>query len=160
MDDDYRAIANIVASFAAHMDAREFESVADLMSDMTYRSPGIDYEVSGRADLAAFYERVTTEMNVRWAGDAEDGATVGHKHVFTNLFVEFDEDGTTATCRYYGTVFAYSDRKPLQPRWSGRYTDRFERRDGRWRIVDRLQVTDYPRGYRPADSARPGATTP
>lgn len=151
MDDDYRAIANIVASFAVHIDAHDFDAVAGLMSDMTYRSPGIDYEVKGKDDLAAFYERVVTEMNERWAGDREDGATVGHKHVFTNLLVEFDEDRSAATCRYYGTVFAFSDRKPLQPRWSGRYTDRFERRNGVWRIVERLQVTDYPRGYRPAD---------
>jgi hypothetical protein len=155
MDDDYRAIANIVASFAEHMDTHDFESVATLMSDMTYRSPGIDYQVRGQADLARFYERVVTEMNERWAGNPEDGATVGHKHVFTNLHVEFDEDRSGATCRYYGTVFAFSQRKPLQPRWSGRYVDRFERRDGVWRIVERLQMTDYPPGYRPGDDARP-----
>jgi hypothetical protein len=154
MDDDYRAIANIVAGFAEHMDAHDFASVASLMSDMTYRSPGVDYEVTGEADLAEFYERVVTEMNERWAGDREDAATVGHKHVFTNLLMEFNEDRTAATCRYYGTVFAFSDRKPLQPRWSGRHVDRFERRRGVWRIVERLQVTDYPRGYRPADGDR------
>jgi hypothetical protein len=154
-NDDSREIANIVASFAEHLDSHDYAAVADLFSDMTYKSPGIDYEVSGNADLAVFYERVLTEMNERWAGDPDDALTVGHKHVFTNLIIEIDEARTTATCRYYGTVFGFSDIKPFQPRWSGRYYDRFERRGDRWRIVERLQVTDYPRQYRPADSARP-----
>jgi hypothetical protein len=147
--DDYREIANIVAGFAQYLDSHDYRAVADLFSDMTYRSPGIDYEVSGTDDLAVFYERVLTEMNQRWAGDPEDALTVGHKHVFTNLIVEFDEARATATCNYYGTVFAFSDKKPYQPRWSGRYFDRFERKEGRWRIVERTQVTDYPRGYVP-----------
>jgi hypothetical protein len=154
-NDDYREIANIVAGFAEHLDSHDYAAVADLFSDMTYKSPGIDYEVSGTDDLAVFYERVLTEMNERWAGDPTDALTVGHKHVFTNLIIEFDEARETATCRYYGTVFAFSDKKPYQPRWSGRYFDRFERRAGRWRIVERVQVTDYPRAYRPADSSRP-----
>jgi SnoaL-like domain len=148
-NDDYRAITNIVARFALHLDSHDYAAVAELFSDMTYRSPGIDYEVSGTEDLAVFYERVLTEMNERWAGDPEDALTVGHKHVFTNLIVEIDEPRTSATCNYYGTVFSFSDKKPYQPRWSGRYYDRFERRDGDWRIVERTQVTDYPRGYVP-----------
>ena len=56
---------------------------------------------------------------------------------------------------YYGTVYAHSARKPHIARWSGRYHDQFRVIDGRWRIVERLQLTDYPGGYRPYDSVRP-----
>ena len=155
MDDDYREIANIVGLFSHHIDQREFAALAALFSDMTYRSNGIDYAVRGQADLALFYERVVDEANLRFAGDADDAKTVQHQHVFTNLVVEIDEAAQTASADYYGTVFAHSERKPHTARWSGRYQDRFRRIDGRWRIVERTQLTEYPRGYRPADSVRP-----
>ena len=155
MDDDYREIANIVGLFSHHIDRRDFVALAALFSDLTYRSNGIDYAVSGEGDLAIFYERVVDEANVRFAGDPEDAKTVQHQHVFTNLVVEIADDRETATCSYYGTVYAHSARQPHTARWSGRYHDRFRRINGRWRIVERLQLTDYPTGYRPADNVRP-----
>ncbi|HEV8296569.1 MAG TPA: nuclear transport factor 2 family protein [Acidimicrobiales bacterium] len=148
---DEQAILDIVARFAWHIDRQEWAAIGELFADLTYTSPGIDdTAVSGAAALAAFYERVTTEMDARWAGDPEDAKTVGHKHVFTNHLIEIAEDRATATCQYYGTVMSFSAAKPLQPRWSGRYEDRFVRRDGVWRIVARRQETDYPIGYRPS----------
>ena len=56
------------------------------------------------------------------------------KHVTTNPIVEIDEDAGTATCRSYYTVLQQTDGLPLQPIVSGRYHDRFERVDGRWRF--------------------------
>jgi len=155
MDDDYRDIVNIVGLFSHHIDQREFAALAELFSEMTYRSNGIEYSVSGEGDLGTFYENVVDEANVRFAGDPDDAKTVRHQHVFTNLVVEIAADRETATCNYYGTVYAHSERKPHTARWSGRYNDRFRRINSRWRIVDRLQLTDYPAGYRPADSVRP-----
>jgi hypothetical protein len=148
---DEREIMTIVSQFAWHIDRHEWAAIGELFSDLTYTSPGIDNtSVSGSAELAAFYEKVTTEMDRRWAGDADDAKTVGHKHVFTNHVLEVSDDAMSATCRYYGTVLSFSAAKPLQPRWSGRYEDRFEKRGGRWRIVGRRQETDYPIGYRPS----------
>lgn len=155
MNDDYRDIVNIVGLFSHHIDQREFAALASLFSDMTYRSNGIDYSVEGESDLATFYERVVDEANRRFAGDPDDTKTVQHQHVFTNLVVDIAPDRQTATCRYYGTVYAHSARKPHIARWSGRYHDQFRVIDGRWRIVERLQLTDYPVGYRPDDSVRP-----
>lgn len=156
MDSDYRDIVNIVGQFSHFIDQRRFRDLAALFSDMTYRSNGIDYAVEGAGDLAVFYERVVDEANLRFAdGDAADAKTVQHKHVFTNPVVEIADDALTASCDYYGTVFAFSAKKPYTPRWNGRYHDRFRRIDGRWRIVERTQLTDYPTGYRPADDVRP-----
>jgi hypothetical protein len=155
MNDDYRDIVNIVGLFSHHIDQRDFAALASLFSDMTYRSNGIDYAVSGEADLATFYERVVDEANLRFAGDPKDAKTVRHHHVFTNLVVEIAPGRQTASCNYYGTVYAHSARQPHTARWSGRYHDQFRRIDGRWRIVERLQLTDYPTGYRPDDRVRP-----
>jgi hypothetical protein len=145
------AVANIVGGFAHRIDARDFEAVAELLAHCTYRSNGIDYEVAGQADLAAFYERAVDFMNERWAGDPDDAETVRTKHVFTNLVIDVDDEAGRASCDYYGTVFSSSDAKPLEARWQGTYHDRFERHGDRWRIVERLQVSDYPAALRPGD---------
>jgi hypothetical protein len=44
-------------------------------------------------------------------------------------------------------VFQQTDELPLQPIAAGRYLDRFERVDGRWRFADRL-VTGFLLGDR------------
>ena len=56
------------------------------------------------------------------------------KHVTTNPIVEVDEDAGTASCRSYYTVLQQTDEFPLQTIVTGRYHDRFERVDGRWRF--------------------------
>ena len=48
----------------------------------------------------------------------------------------------TATSRSYFTVFQQVGDFPLQPVASGRYRDRFERRDGAWRFTSREVSTD------------------
>jgi hypothetical protein len=58
------------------------------------------------------------------------------RHVNTNLIIELD--GNTATSRNYFTVFQQSTTLPLQPIATGRYVDKFEFVDGRWRFCDRL----------------------
>jgi hypothetical protein len=55
------------------------------------------------------------------------------KHVVTNPIIEVDEAAGTATCRSYYTVMQHTDEFPLQPIVAGRYHDRFQRVDGRWR---------------------------
>jgi hypothetical protein len=51
--------------------------------------------------------------------------------------VAVDEEGGTATCRSYYTVFQQTDDLPLQPVVSGRYHDRFRRIDGEWWFAER-----------------------
>jgi hypothetical protein len=66
----------------------------------------------------------------------EDG-TPRTKHLVTNIIVEVDEEAGTAAARSYVTALQALPDLPLQPIVSGRYHDRFERRDGRWRFVER-----------------------
>jgi 3-phenylpropionate/cinnamic acid dioxygenase small subunit len=59
------------------------------------------------------------------------------KHVTTNVIVEVDEEAGTAAARSYVTVFQARPGLALQAIMSGRYQDRFERRDGHWRFAER-----------------------
>jgi 3-phenylpropionate/cinnamic acid dioxygenase small subunit len=56
------------------------------------------------------------------------------KHVTTNPIIEIDEDAGTASCRSYYTVLQQTDGSGPQAIVAGRYHDRFERVDGRWRF--------------------------
>jgi hypothetical protein len=62
-------------------------------------------------------------------------------HVTTNLIIEVDDEAGTATSRPYYTVFQALTGFPLQPISTGRYNDRFERLDGRWRFLNRAVTT-------------------
>jgi hypothetical protein len=55
----------------------------------------------------------------------------------TNPIIEVDDAAGTATCRSYYTVLQHTDDLPLQVIVTGRYDDRFERVDGRWRFAYR-----------------------
>ena len=59
-----------------------------------------------------------------------DDGTPRTKHVTTNLVIDADDDGTSATARSYYTVLQQLDDFPLQPIIAGRYHDRFEVLDG------------------------------
>ena len=71
-----------------------------------------------------------------------DDGTPRTRHVTTNLAIELDEEAGTAVSRAYFTALQALADLPLQPIVSGRYYDRFERRDGQWRFVERRVRTD------------------
>jgi hypothetical protein len=52
------------------------------------------------------------------------------------------EEAGTAVSRAYFTVLQARPGLPLQPIASGRYRDRFERRDGQWRFAERRVRVD------------------
>jgi SnoaL-like domain len=73
-------------------------------------------------------------------------------HFIGNLLVEFD-DPDTASVETYGISVhrSASDRPHLNLTTGFRFVDRFERRDGNWRIADRVAVADWSQRVRPDD---------
>jgi 3-phenylpropionate/cinnamic acid dioxygenase small subunit len=73
-----------------------------------------------------------------------DGLAVVH-HAISNISIELDGDVAHTEC-YLDAVHRREDDTG---RWDemvkGRYLDRFERRDGEWRIAHRLVVYDWGR---------------
>ena len=85
-----------------------------------------------------------------------DDGTPKTKHVTTNIAIEVDDAAGTAVSRSYFTALQALPDMALQPIVSGRYHDRFERRDGKWCFVERHVRTDlvgdvsrHLRGYGP-----------
>ncbi len=124
-------IANLLYLYAEFMDSGDFAGAASLFRHARLRvSPG-NHGAEGTVDADT--------MLSLWRGMVivyPDG-TPRTKHVVTNPIIEVDDDAGTATCRSYYTVLQQVDEFPLQVIVTGRYHDRFEQVDGRWRFAYR-----------------------
>lgn len=134
MVSDEQAIANLVLSYAERVDAGDFEGVGALFADATYRVAVGDTELVVGAAL-----EVTRQMH-EFVQVHADG-TPRTRHQTTNLIIEVDEDGMSATCRSSYCVLQVV-ASVLQPIIVGRYHDSFAKVDGAWRFTDRLVFTD------------------
>jgi 3-phenylpropionate/cinnamic acid dioxygenase small subunit len=133
-DDDRGAIADLVHRYAELIDAGDFEGVADLLAGAEVTTEGVSGARRGRDEILALYERSTRRY---------DDGTPRTKHLSTNLIVEIQGDGATATARSYFTVLqAVPGALTLQPIVAGRYADRFDRDGGRWRFAARHITID------------------
>lgn len=127
----HRVIENLIATYAELVDDGDFEGVGILLTDATFT--GGAGSVSGRYAI---------EQMLRDSLIIYDDGTPRTKHLTTNLAIEVDEEAGTAVSRSYFTALQALPDLALQPIVSGRYEDRFECRDGRWRFVERRVRTD------------------
>jgi 3-phenylpropionate/cinnamic acid dioxygenase small subunit len=127
----YRAIESLIAAYAELVDDGDFEGVARLLADATFT--GGAGSVSGRNGI----EKMLRDNVIVY----EDG-TPRTKHLITNLTIEVDEEAGAAISRSYFTALQALPDLGFQPIVSGRYYDRFDRREGRWRFVERRVRSD------------------
>jgi hypothetical protein len=121
------AVPNLVYRYAELIDRGDFAGLGALFAHASIDNG--NEVVSGAADVQAMYER--------WTRRYPDDGTPHTRHVTTNLILDLDDDGGTATCSSYVTVFQATEGIPLQPIFSNRYEDRFRRVDGVWRFEHR-----------------------
>jgi 3-phenylpropionate/cinnamic acid dioxygenase small subunit len=126
-----RAIENLIATYAELVDDGDFAGVGILLADATFTG-GVG-SVSGRDAI---------EKMLRDSLIVYDDGTPRTKHVITNVAIDVDEEAGTAVSRSYFTALQALPDLALQPIVSGRYRDRFQRRDGQWRFVERRVRTD------------------
>jgi 3-phenylpropionate/cinnamic acid dioxygenase small subunit len=122
----YRAIENLIAAYAELVDDGDFAGLGRLLADATFTGSGA--LVSGPDAI----EQMFRDMLIVY-----DDGTPRTKHVTTNVVIDVDEEAGTAVARAYFTVLQALPGLPLQPIVSGRYRDRFDRRDRQWRFAER-----------------------
>ncbi|MGH9033119.1 MAG: nuclear transport factor 2 family protein [Acidimicrobiia bacterium] len=131
--DDRAAITALIHEYAERLDAGDLDGVADLFEHASWGSPGRGEPVRGAAAVRRGYDGVIIHEN----------GTPETKHVISNVTVDVDEAGGTASARSYFTVLQARPDLPLQAIIAGRYHDRFERDEGgRWRFADRVIIPD------------------
>ncbi len=132
--DDRDEIAVLLFAYAERIDAGDFAGLSELLAEAELTFEGHDTVVRGRRGVQSLYERGTLRHG--------DGTPLT-KHVTTNVIVEVAPTGRTATARSYFTVLqAVPGELFLQPVIAGRYRDRFERAEGRWRFSGRHMLVD------------------
>lgn len=122
----HRIIENLIARYAELVDDGDFAGLGALLADATFHGSG--EPVGGSAAIEEMF-RNTVIVHA-------DG-TPRTQHVTTNIRVEVDEQAGAAVARSYVTVLQSLADLPLQPVAAGRYCDRFARREGQWRFVER-----------------------
>jgi 3-phenylpropionate/cinnamic acid dioxygenase small subunit len=127
----YRAIENLIATYAELVDDGDFAGLGTLLAEATFTGSGAP--VSSPEAI----EKMFRDMLIVY-----DDGTPRTKHVTTNIAIEADEEAGTAVSRAYFTVLQALPGLPLQPIASGRYRDRFERCDGQWRFAERRVRVD------------------
>ncbi len=132
MGDNDREIENLIYAYAERIDAGDLAGVAELFRHGRIEAqPGVVFE--GLDQVRGLYEMSTRLY---------DDGTPRTKHVTTNVAIEVDDDGGTATAAAYYTVFQQTDELPLQPIIAGRYHDTFHRVDGEWCFDTRQMFVD------------------
>lgn len=127
-------IERLLYSYAERIDAGDFDGVADLFADAVITSEGSDRRIIGRDGALAMYAGSTRRY---------PNGTPLTKHVTSNVMIDLHDDGVSATSRAYFTVLqAVPGQLALQPIIAGRYRDRFDCVDGRWRFTGRHMIVD------------------
>jgi hypothetical protein len=132
-------IRQLVQVYPWAIDVGDLDTVAAGQDGMKVRVFGPDREQVGEAVV-----RTADEVRQLYSDLVvfdEDGWP-HTKHLITNIVINVAEDAQSATGGSYFTVLQGCAGFPLQVVIAGRYVDRYERRDGQWRIAERDEHCD------------------
>jgi hypothetical protein len=125
-------IAKIIYGYADALDTGDFERLGGYFRKGRVRVDGQDGSYEGTDGVLEMFRQYTRFY---------DGIP-STKHVTTNLMIDVDDSGRSATAKSYFTVLQARPELPLQIVIAGRYADTFERIDGTWCLTDRLEYCD------------------
>jgi hypothetical protein len=125
-------ISALLAAYSDRIDSGDLEGLADLLAHASFGA-GEGPLVEGRDKILKLY-RGTVRIY--------DDGTPRTRHLVTNLVVDVDPGGATASARSYWTVLQATPEMALCPILSGRYRDRFSISDGSWWFTERRIITD------------------
>ncbi|MGK2948322.1 MAG: nuclear transport factor 2 family protein [Acidimicrobiales bacterium] len=125
--DDAEAIRNLLGTYGERIDQGDFDAVGQLFTHGALADERGRVLAEGPEAVAAFY-RAGTQLH-----DGSPRTT----HQVSGTILEVDPDGRGATARSTYVVLQQTDELPLQPIITGRYHDRFSRRDGGWHFAER-----------------------
>jgi len=135
-------ITNLIYGYAAALDQGDLTAVAALFEHCTIRVDGLPNAARGSAEVLEFFRPVLFYKGDSTADPRDPDSVPATRHLTTNLIIEVAEDLFTANARSYFTVIQGRPDFPLQPVIAGRYHDRFECVEHRWRFCERLEFID------------------
>lgn len=127
--DNIEAITTLMYTYCERMDLGDFEGVGRLFERGAY---GIGEQARGSDEVTA---RLRDRVKL-------NNGSPRTKHVTTNVDIEVDAGGDTASARSYFWALQAAPELRLQTIAAGRYEDRFERSERGWRFTDRVIVLE------------------
>jgi hypothetical protein len=129
---DRQAIIDCLHRYTRGLDRHRNDFLAS-----AFHPDGIDEHGAFRGTIPEF---------VAWSEKLHsDEPWTGHTHLLDNNHTDFDDDGVTAHSETY-VFFVHRRDSPdgnIIEFGAGRYIDRFEKRDGEWRIAVRRLVIEW-----------------
>lgn len=133
MSQDAEQIVTLMNRYVDLFDTGRLEEFAALFQDGVLRFEGLG-EFTGTTEVLGFIDRMVILY---------DGMPRTH-HLMSNVSVEVDPEGLSATARSSVMVLQSLRDVPLRPIVTGRYADRFEKRQGSWCFVERTATRGLP----------------
>jgi len=125
-----RAIENLMVSYAYENDDANIIKLGEIFNKATFRLDNIVLE--SREEI----ERLANHMIIL----REDGRS-STTHELTNIIIEIDSDGSSATGKAYWTLYQSVSGSPRQAVMSGRYEDKLSFVDHKWIFAERNATT-------------------
>ena len=132
--ESHHAITTLMYRYADCVDTADFDGIAALFAHGQITNEGVPGAIVGPDAVRTLYEQTNR---------VHDDGTTRTRHVNSNVLVDIDDVGGSATARSSFVVFQQTPALPLQPIVSGRYRDAFLRTDGEWHFETRHIVVDH-----------------
>ncbi len=126
----HQQIEQLLYLYAERIDLGDFKAVADLFRHASIVDPGGSTVAKGFEQVLTLYQQSTRIY--------DDNHTPHTQHVTTNIIIDVEPQGQTATARSCFTVFQSLPDFPLQAIIAGRYHDTFEQVEQHWRFTKRV----------------------
>lgn len=129
---DICEIKNLIYRYADYIDRGDFEAVVALLGEaalVTADNRGAEVEILG--------DQAILDMYRQFARCYEDDGTPHTQHLTSNVIVDVEGDGQSASGRCYAMVFQALDDFPLQAVIGVRYHDKFLKEQDGWRFSRR-----------------------
>ena len=125
-----RAIENLMVSYAYANDDANIKLLGQIFKDATFKLD--ETAANGSAEIEAIAGHMIALR--------EDGRSAT-THEITNITVEIDAKGTTATGNAYWTLYQTISGSPRLAVLSGRYQDKLIFNKGEWKFLERNATT-------------------
>lgn len=133
---------------------RYLEDCEEIRQLMYTYARGVDRIDQGQ--LEQVYHPDAYDNHGSWEGDAKTavdllvtrgraGTASASNHHLGNMLIEINGDVAQAETYFIAYQRQHRDGKTYTRARAGRYLDQFERRDGRWRVLNRQVVDDWSR---------------
>lgn len=131
---------------------RELIAQRDIVATLYRLARGLDRQ--DKALLSSCFHEGATDDHAMFKGDATEFVdwvmdTLGNyertQHFITNISVVFDGDKASSECYFYAHHVVPGEDGNKDVIAAGRYLDRFENRNGEWKIMHRKAVYDWSR---------------